>query len=40
VGLSKRLAARLEEVKTRVEVLTKDAKGRLTAKEADPEELG
>ena len=40
VGLSKRLAARLEEVKTRVEVLTKDAKGKLVAKETDPEELG
>ena len=39
VGLSKRLAARLDEVKTRVEVLTKDAKGKLTASEVDPEEL-
>ena len=39
VGLSKRLAARLEEVKTRVEVLTKDAKGKLTATETDPEDL-
>lgn len=40
VGLSKRLAARLDEVKTRVEVLTKDAKGKLTLREAGPEELG
>ena len=40
VGLSKRLATRLEEVKTKVELLTKDAKGRLTAKETDPDELG
>lgn len=40
VGLSKRLAARLDEVKTRVEVLTKDAKGKLTARDAGAEELG
>lgn len=40
VGLSKRLSARLEEVRTRVEVLTKEGKGKFSAKDADPDELG
>lgn len=40
VGLSKRLSTRLEEVRTRVEVLTKEGKGKYSSKEADPEDLG
>ncbi|MBI3299835.1 MAG: exodeoxyribonuclease VII small subunit [Elusimicrobia bacterium] len=40
VGLSKRLSIRLEEVRTRVEVLTKEGKGKYSSKESDAEELG
>ncbi|MDE2293529.1 MAG: exodeoxyribonuclease VII small subunit [Elusimicrobia bacterium] len=40
VGLSKRLSSRLEEVRARVEVLTKEGKGRFSAKEVDPEDVG
>ncbi len=39
VGLSKRLSARLEEVKTRVEVLTKEGKGRFSSTDADSDDI-
>ena len=39
VGLSKRLSARLEEVKTRVEVLTKEGRGRFSAKDVEHEDI-
>jgi len=38
VGLAKRLTTRLEEVKRKVEVVTKDAEGRLKLQEFESEE--